>query len=373
MTQKQKQIIYGVVTLAIVTAFAFGSYLVYRQQQNNDTGMADNVSPSATEAVPTPTPVPTPDPHQGQVRSSMTGQWIDEKVENKRAFAVMINNIEYAFKHQEGTSKADIMYEALAEGGITRMMAVYQDVSKVKKIGSVRSARHYYVQFATEWDAVFCHFGHTKYAVSKMNKLNTENLSGLSGIGPVVYARTNALVAPHNVFTTGAKLRKGAKKLGYSINKKEGTRASHFTFNEKDTDLLSKKKAKNITIPFSGYSTCQMKYDAKKKKYFKYEYGQKHMDQCYKKQLSFKNVIIQMVDESNIDRNGYQTMKLTNHSGKGYYFSNGKQSTITWERKEKGNTMTYKDASGNVLTINPGKTYIAVYPDSRKKLIQVKG
>lgn len=373
MTQKQKQIIYGVVALAIVSAFAFGSFLVYRQREADGNGTADNVSPSATEAVPTPTPVPTADPHQGQVRSSMTGKWVDEKVENKRAFAVMINNIGYAFKHQEGTSKADIIYEALAEGGITRMMAVYQDVSKVKKIGSVRSARHYYVQFATEWDAVFCHFGHTKYAVSKMDKLKTENLSGLSGIGPVVYARTSALAAPHNVFTTGAKLRKGAKKLGYSLKKKEGGRAEHFTFYEKDTDLVSKKKAKNITIPFSNYSTCQMKYNAKKKTYFKYEYGQKQMDQCYKKQLSFKNVIIQMVDESNIDRNGYQTMKLTNHSGEGYYCSNGKQTAITWERREKGNTMVYRDAAGNVLTINPGKTYIAVYPKSRKKLIQVKG
>ena len=66
----------------------------------------------------------------------------------EQPFAIMINNIEYAFDHQIGVSKADVVYEALAEGGITRMMAIYQDVSKVKKIGSVRSARHYYVQFA---------------------------------------------------------------------------------------------------------------------------------------------------------------------------------------------------------------------------------
>ncbi len=116
-----------------------------------------------------------------------------------------------------------------------------------------------------------------------------------------------------------------------------------------------------------------MKYNKKKKTYYKYEYGQKHMDRYYKKQLSFKNVIIQLVDESNIDRNGYQTMKLKNNSGKGYYFSNGKQVSITWERSEKDNTMVYKDKSGNTLAINPGKTYIAVYPKNRKNLIQVKG
>lgn len=371
MTQRQKQIIYGVLATAVVAMSAFGGLLVYRQQQG--TGTADHSAPVATDALPTPTPVPTKDPHQGQVRSSMTGKWVDRSTENKRPFAVMINNIRYAFLHQMGTSKADIMYEALAEGGITRMMAVYQDVSGVKKIGSVRSARHYYVQLAQEWDAIYCHFGHTKYAVSKMKKLDTENLSGLSGIGPVVYARTNTLSAPHNVFTSGKKLRKGAKKLGYSLKKKDGAQAEHFTFYEKDTGPAGGKKAKSIRIPFSDYSVCQMKYDKKKKQYLKYEYGRKHMDQYYKKQLSFKNVIIQLVEESNIDRNGYQTMELTKNSGKGYYCSDGKQISITWERREKDNTMLYKDKSGNTLTINPGKTYIAVYPKNRKNLIQMKG
>lgn len=373
MTQKQKQIIYGVLAAAVVTMFAFGGLIAYRQKDREDA--VDTASPSVVrgEATPAPSPSAAPDLHPGQVRSSMTGQWVDESVENKRAFAVMINNIKYAFLHQMGTSRADIMYEALAEGGITRMMAVYQDVSKVRRIGSVRSARHYYVQFATEWDAVYCHFGHTHYATSKIEKLGTENLSGLSGIGPVVYARTNTLAAPHNVFTSGDKLRKGAKKLGYSLKKKKGSRAEHFHFYEEDTDPAGKKKAKNIKIPFSDYSVCEMKYNAKKKVYLKYEYGQKHMDQYYKKQLSFKNVIIQIVEESNIDHNGYQTMKLTRHSGEGYYFSHGRRMSITWERNEKNNTMVYKDKSGNILTVNPGKTYIAVYPQNRKKLIQVKG
>lgn len=244
MTQKQKQIIYGVLATAVVAMFAFGGMLVYRQQ--NNPGEKDRMTPVATENVqtPAPSPAPTKDPHQGQVKSSMTGQWVDKPVEEKRAFAVMINNIKYAFLHQMGTSKADIVYEALAEGGITRMMAVYQDVSKVKKIGSVRSARHYYVQFAEEWDAVYCHFGHTKYAVSKMKQLKTENLSGLSGIGPVVYARTSTLMAPHNVFTSGSKLRKGAKKLGYSLKKNKGSQAEHFTFYEKDTQISEGKKQK---------------------------------------------------------------------------------------------------------------------------------
>lgn len=368
MNRTQKKIVLGVLFTAVSIVLIFGGVLLLREKQ--DKNISKDVSTGA--GVVEETPAPTKDPHEGMVRSSMTGQWVTPAVENKRPFAIMINNIEYAFRHQMGTSKADIVYEALAEGGITRMLAVYQDVKNVKQIGSVRSARHYYVQFAEEWDAIFCHFGHTKYAVSKMEKLGTENLSGLSGIGPVVYARTSSLAAPHNVFTSGKKMIKGAKKLGYSLKKQEGASAEHFTFYEKDTALTGGKKAKTITLPFSAYSTCQMKYNSKKKKYLKYEYGNKHMDSYYKKQLSFKNVIVQFVEESNIDRNGYQTMKLTNHSGKGYYFSDGKRVDITWQRNEKNNTMTYRDASGQTLRMNPGKTYIAVYPKSRKNLIRVK-
>ncbi len=376
MSEKQKKVIVitsivvgALILLSVAGTFGYSSYL------KNKTSDKKVVEQSASEEpAQTPLPTPTKDPHEGKVQSSLNGKWVEPSVENKRPFAIMINNIEYAFNHQCGVSKADIVYEALAEGGITRMMAVYQDVSDVKRIGSVRSARHYYVQFAYEWDAIFCHFGQTKYAIWKMNHLGTQNLSGLSAIGPVVYARDSSIHAPHNVFTSGAKMKKGAKKLKYSLKKREGKQAEHFRFNEKNTEPESDKDATKITIPFSNYSTCTMKYNAKKKKYMKYEYGTKHMDSYYKKQLAFDNVIIQIVEESNKDHNGYQTMAIANNSGKGYYFSDGKQVRITWERKGSGSSikMVYRDESGETLTVNPGKTYIAVYPKSRKKLISVK-
>lgn len=367
MSSNQKKCVLTLTIIAIVSIVGVAIYLSAIRSKNN-TPQNEKTIQNTEHA--TPTPAPTPDPHVGQVRSKLTGKWIDESVAKKRCYAVMINNIEYAFNRQKGTSKADIVYEALAEGGITRMLAVYEDVSKVKRIGSVRSARHYYVQFANEWDAIFCHFGHTKYAVSKMDKLGTNNLSGLSGIGGVVYWRDSSVSAPHNVYTNGKKMKKGAKKLGYSLKRDESAMAQHFQFAQEDTDLALGKKAKNITIPFSAYSTCKMKYDAKKKVYKKYEYGKKHMDTYYKKQLQFKNVIIQFVKEKNIDRNGYQTMSLSNNTGKGYYYTNGKRLPIIWKRKESSNTMAYYGKNGDLLMINPGKTYIAVYPTSRKKLIK---
>lgn len=376
MDTKKKRILLGVVIsiISIAACVAIVIVCMYIKQGNKEEAKVVSTSMPKVTVAPTATPIPTPtiDPHANKVQSYINGKWVSKKTNKKRPYAVMINNIEYAFMHQKGTSKADIIYEALAEGGITRMLAIYQNPSKVKVIGSVRSARHYYVQFAKEWNAIYCHFGHTKYATQKIEQLRMDNLSGLSGIGPVVYKRDTSISAPHNVFTSGKKLEKGAKRLKYSLKQNKKKVAKHFKFNEEDTNLWGKKKATKIALPFSNYSTCRLKYNAKKKLYYKYEYGKKHMDTYYKKQLSFKNVIVQFVDESNIDRNGYQTMELSNNSGEGYYMTNGKRIKIKWKRNEAKNTMVYKDSKGRVLKINPGKTYIAVYPNSRKSFITIK-
>lgn len=370
MCKKQKKLVLIVLLFALISSVAVAVYLFWGRESNGEQPQPDSLLGNTVTEQQNVTPAPTANPHKGMVRSRITGKWISKKTAKKRCYAIMINNIEYAFQHQMGTSKADIIYEALAEGGITRMMALYEDVSKLKRVGSVRSARHYYAQFANEWDAIFCHFGHTHYAVSKMEQLGTNNVSGLSAIGGVVYWRDYGIRAPHNVFTNGKKMKKGAKKLKYSLKRNQKAMAEHFDFYEKDTNLKDGKKAKNILIPFSTYSTCKMKYDSKKKVYKKYEYGQKHMDRYYKKQLTFKNVIIQLVKEKNIDRNGYQTMSLGNVKGKGFYYTNGRRISITWKKNESKNKMEYYDGEGNLLMINPGKTYIAVYPTNRKNLIQ---
>jgi hypothetical protein len=81
--------------------------------------------------------------------------------------------------------------------------------------------------------------------------------------------------------------------------------------------------------------------------------------------LSFKNVIVQFVKEWNIDKNGYQTMELDNATGEGYYITNGKVMNITWKKDESTRIMRYYDENGDELTINPGKTYIAIFPNNR--------
>lgn len=357
-------------SMCVIAVAAVAAISVYLTRKDPEP-VQQPVAEATPEPVPTPeiTPVPTKDPHEGKVKSTLTGEYISKKRAKQRPFAVIINNIEYANQRQEGTSQIDVLYEALAEGGITRMLGVFQGTDKIKRLGSVRSARHYFVSFASEWDAIFCHFGQTSYAISKIEELGVNNLSGLSAIGGVVYQRDSSVKAPHNVYTSGDNMMQGAKKLGYSTKFNEEKMAKHFDFNEEDTELSSGEETTYVHLPFSDYSTCYLKYDKKTKEYKKYEYKAKHKDHKNDKQLSFKNVIVQLVKETNIDRNGYQHLYLHKRKGTGYYITNGSRMKIEWKKNEEKGTMCYYDTDGNVLRINPGKTYIAAYPASRKDLL----
>ncbi|MBP3702492.1 MAG: DUF3048 domain-containing protein [Lachnospiraceae bacterium] len=374
-SSKMKIIIPVVIAVAVIAAVV--AFMAF--SGNKKAG--EPMPPTVTGPAVTVQPTATPNPHEGKEQSYLTGEWISKEKAKKRPFAIMINNIGYANANQKGTSQADVLYEALAEGGITRMLAVYQDPSKIKKIGSVRSARHYYVSFASEWNAIYCHFGQTSYALTKIDALGVENLSGLSAIGSTVYARDNSYRAPHNVYASGKGMIAGAKKLKYSLKQDMKKVAKHYAFYEEDTDLedavasekenddITVKKATKVVLPFSTYSTAYFTYNKEKKVYEKYEYKRKHMDTAANKQLKFKNIIIQLVEERNIDRNGYQTMKIHKKRGKGYYCTNGKVIPIEWNKNEEEGRMCYWDLNGKQSKVNVGKTYIGVFPTSEQKNI----
>lgn len=321
-----------------------------------------------TEA-PTAEPAPTADLHEGKEKSLLTGKYVSKKKAKRRPYAVMINNIGYAARYHSGISQASILYEAKVEGGITRLMGIFESPD-LEKLGSVRSARHYYVSVASEYDAVFVHFGHTKFALSKIDKLGVDNLSGLSGYGGRVFYRDNAISAPHNAFTSTKGLETGMKTLKYRKNYKKNFKG-HFNFYDEDTDLSSGKKADKVTVQFSGYASPYFVYDKDKKVYKRYQYGGKHIDTANNKQLAFKNLIIQYVDDEPIvpgHPKDYRTINFENASGKGMYITNGKAVKITWKKNESKKIMKYYAADGSELTINPGKTYVALFPDNGSKL-----
>lgn len=330
---------------------------------------------------PTPSPTPTPDPYLGKKQSMLTGEWIPEETLEKRPYAVMLNNIKVA-SPQSGVGDADILYEILAEAGITRLMGIYSEIdpesATAERLGSVRSARHYFVSIADEYDAIFIHFGETTYATKKMKSLGIDHITGMYGIGVSSFYRDNTIKAPHNAFASLKGIETAIKKGDIRTEYEEGYE-SHFTFYKEDTDLaavipeeetdkengVSVTAVNKVTLGFSTYTSPYFVYDAEKKLYLRYQFDAPHTDYNTGEQLAFKNIIVQFVKEWNIDKNGYQTMEIEEAEGEGYYITNGSMIPITWQKSESKRWMRYFTVDGEELTINPGKTFIAVFPNHR--------
>ncbi len=311
------------------------------------------------------------DTHEGQAQSKITGLWMDEEKANLRPYAFMINNIKFV-NPQSGISEASVMYEALAEGGITRLLAVFEEFSS-ERIGSIRSARHYYASIADEYDAIFVHYGETKYATQKIKELGLDNISGLEGaIEPVAFYRDKSIKEPHNVFASYDSIMAGTEKKGYRTERKEDWE-NHYTFYEEDTELKDGQAANKVELGFSSYTTPYFEYDQETKLYGRYQFGGAHVDANTGEQLKFKNIIVQFVKEWDIDKNGYQTMDIENSSGEGYYISNGKAVPITWQKNESTGKMHYYGADGEILKVNAGKTFIAVFPNNRTDKVVFTG
>ncbi len=339
-------------------------------------------TPEPTEE---PTPTPTPDLHLGEVRSTLDGSWISEEAAARRPFCAMLNNIVYA-NPQSGVGDAKILYEALVEGGITRLMGVYEGVDEnspcAARLGSIRSARHYYVSIATEYDAIYVHWGGAYYAYDKMKEMGIkDDLDGMY-LGDPVFYRDNSLQAPHNGFFSFTAAYNYLEKKNRRTTLKEGFTPNHFVFNDEalypgttipvssaDESALPEycTPVKKIDLSYDRWTQPYMLYDEETHLYKRYQFGGEHIDYNTGEQLTFTNVIIQIVHEWDKDHNDYQDMDLTDTSGKGYYISMGRCVPITWKKTESTGFMMYYGPDGEVLSINPGKTFISVFPDFREE------
>ena len=355
-----------VIAIAVVVIVALG---------NGKDESGDNNEPQATvaptntvepskepQAAVKPTVTPTVEPTQTPFPAGvnrLTGEAMDEEIASKRPIAIMVNNIKAAIP-QSGISQADIVYECNAEGGITRLMCIFQNPTG-DRIGSVRSVRHYYASFASEYDAIFCCVGGSQAGVEKLDELGMDYLNGLKGVGYKLTYRDNSQKAPHNAYTSIERINECIANGKFRTEYK-GKDDNHWTFNEQDSELAAGNAANKVTVKMSGYTTPYFEY--KDGLYYRYQYGKPHIDATNNVQLSFKNVIIMYVIQNKMDTYGRQDMEIENNTGNGYYVTNGKYVPITWTKNEKAGTMQYLDKDGKLLSINKGKTCIMVVPNT---------
>lgn len=331
------------------------------EQENNDTtDIEDNEEPQEVEEVV--------NDHEGEVINTLTGQWISEEAANRRPIGIMINNLKAAMP-QSGIAQADIVYETLVEGGITRLYAIFRDFD-AEKIGPVRSARHYYLDFAFDHDAIYVHYGKSTYAKDKFKEWNSPHMDGLSGLDAVMCYQDPTRVRPHSTYTSYDKLLKAWKQVGYRETNKEDFEAK-FKFSEEEINLTSDMEATYIDLPYSHYEQKPwFEYNEEDNLYYRFQFGGKHIDRETDEQLKYKNIIIQFANIWTIKGDKYGCMNMTLvTSGEGYYITNGKAQKITWKKPSHYKPTLYYNENGEEIKLNKGKTWVSVFPKNRKSKI----
>ena len=301
------------------------------------------------------------DNHEGQAQSILTGEWIDESLASKRPIALMIENTE-ATLPQYNISKADLIYECPVEGGITRLMGLYQDYSGMDRIGNVRSCRLYYVYFAKEFDAIYVHAGESKYAVDVLDSDFIDNIDGIKAVGNTCFYRTNDRKAPHNLYISSDGISQAITELGYRTDLNADYKG-HYQF-AKDENPVTLTDSSDAAVVALAYVNPKpwFEYHEDDGLYYRYEFGNPQKDAVTDEQLAVRNIILQECN-SHIMDTGNGTLDVDYMSGgKGKYISNEKAVDITWKKDSDTSPTRYYDASGNEITLNQGKTWVCIIP-----------
>ena len=304
-----------------------------------------------------------PEPYSGPV-NPLTGEPAEEGLAAQRPFAVMLNNLRKALP-QVGVSKADVIYEIVAEGGITRMMAVFQDLEGVGDMGSIRSARDYYVSIAKGHDAIYIHAGGSPQAYDAFDDWKVTHIDFVNGpYGNMCWRdpdrRKNAGLE-HSLFTSGEKVLEQLPSR-FRLDHEEGFSVG-WTFEKASTPGVP---VRSITVPFSRYKTGYFSYDAEKKQYFISQSLDgsdpiEYVDGQAGEAVGVSNVLVLFTDVGAVkgDDKGRMSVRTTGE-GNGLLFRDGTLYEITWQREKRTDCYSFQNGSGQPVPLAVGTSYINI-------------
>lgn len=291
--------------------------------------------------------------------SPLSGVQVEPSLADRQITAVVIENTPEA-RPQSGLSDAGVVYEALAEGGITRYLAFYLE-NRPSTLGPVRSIRTYFVDWALEFSAPVAHVGGNADALDLIGPLGMKDMNQFS-YGNSFY-RTKDRAAPHNAYTNSDLLDALEAKLGY--NKPATFKPSPRTKKEAPVNPAPHPVI-DIDYSYNGYQV-EYKYDAGCNCYLRFLAGQPHVDRNNNQQIKVKNVVVEYMPTSfGTTRIGEQTVIMgTPGSGKTIVFRDGTAIEGTWSKSAHNERTKLLDASGKEIPLNPGNTWYSIVPTSK--------
>ena len=317
-----------------------------------------------------------PEPEPTVFLNNLTGLYeLDAKEKTTaRPLAVMINNIQVAQKVQSGLGAASIVYETMVEGGITRLLAVFKDPSKIQKLGSLRSARYSYVDLACGHDAVYVHCGRDgTYTLPYMERLKLDNLELNSGIGGNYSFRVdNGLAWEHRLFTNGELLAKAMDDTGRRMTIEAPYTDPWLNFaDEKETITPKGDAATKVSVYFSYSYITNFTYDPATGRYLKFNGDRPNLDSDTQEQYSYKNVFVLFTTVSNFEDNYRVNSDLK--GGEGLYIANGKAQPIKWKKGDTYDRFQFTTTDGKSLKVNAGNSYVCITSNSNRSRTTYEG
>lgn len=303
-----------------------------------------------TRAIPKKVP-----PKPKTVASTLSGMQVDPNVNLKPVTGVMIEN-SLDSRPQSGLAQASVVFEAIAEGGITRFLALFQDTAP-DDVGPIRSARPYYIQWALGFDAGYAHVGGSPEALADIKSWGVHDLDQFANGGS--YHRINSRAAPHNVYTSLGALNQLETAKGYT--------GSTFTgFARKAAAPSKQPTAKSINLAFSGPQyNVHYDYNAATNSYNRSEGGAAHMDANGNKQIS-PNVVVALVMSYGLEADDHHSQYSTIGNGQAYIFQDGTVTIGQWSKTSDKSQFVFTDPAGKPLTLNPGQTWLSAIAGAGK-------
>ncbi len=350
MSKKTTRIIIAILVILILVAGGIMAYMITKDKINQTQTVSENAE------------------DEDEI---LTAGVSDKKIKifngKDRPIAVMIDNHNQAWP-QAGLNQAYLVYEAVVEGGETRLMALFKGVT-VDKIGPVRSSRHYFLDYAMENDAIYAHYGWSPQAESDIKQYNINNLNGITE-SETTFWRVKDKSAPHNAVTSTTALLNAAKAKGY---KTKSSKKSVLNYVTDEVKLENGQSATSVTIPHSTLQTVKYEYDEQNQVYKRYARNKAQTDWDTGDNITTKNIIVTFCDNYTLDDSENKGRQGLRNIGTfdGYYITNGKAIKIKCIKESRNAQTKYEDLQGNEIQVNDGNTWINICPKNAD--VQIEG
>lgn len=288
----------------------------------------------------------------------------------KRPFAVMLDNHPNAYP-QTGMQKATIIYEALAEFGITRFMAMYVPgkTEDVPVLGPVRSARLYYVQWAMGYKALYAHAGGSPQALETLDKTKVVvNLDALLKSGKPYFVRSATRKAPHNLYTSSSDLTKAAADFKVADLNDSGM---GYLFKTASPGQGGSPITKIDYYFIYANDPVGWIYDSASNSYLRTRRGKAAIDAATGEQLRTQNVLVMEVKQRKVanDPKGRIEQEVVGN-GVGKVFIDGVEMPITWRKDTANSQLLFFTSNGSEVRFNPGQIWISAVPDIKNLTVK---